>query len=140
MDTVIVSKFANYMEKMASGSIGLQNVLSRMEAYIDRQDRVKEASVSLSKERAAKLAHLFSTTRLSTGDMFLEGYDQVKQAEAWLSDPNKVFDVIELLVSSVRDASAKTASLEVGRAVNKPKETPGDAHDTFVQDILNSRQ
>ena len=139
-----ISDIAQYTQKLASTTENLRKMFSRLESYMDRGNRVKQASISAAKERAARFATMLSTTRLSTGDAFIEGYDQIKAAEMWLSDPEKVYDVLEMVINSAKAAAEKTASLSVGKpidsfgktAVSPKSQLADNSYDEFIFDQL----
>jgi hypothetical protein len=118
MDPKFVGLFAQYMEKTGSLTADVQNILTRTEKYIDKQDTQKTASASLTKTNAERLAQTLSEVRLPSGQPFISGYDQIKQASTMLSDHAKSLEVLNLVLNAVAADNTKRASLEPGRSVN----------------------
>ena len=121
MDPKLVAMLADYMEKTGSVSAETRDLVDRMYKHIEKQDSVKTASVAILKDRAGAVAHKLASTRLPSGSMLIEGYEEIKQAEAMLSQHDQALDLVTMVLDAVQQDRAKVASLEPGRPVDSPK-------------------
>jgi hypothetical protein len=115
MDPKLIHMLTCYIEKTGSISMDVRSLLDRQHKYIEKQDRVKQASVSNLRKQASDTALKMSTVRLLDGETLIATPEQIKQAALLLSDHEKAISLFNTVLDAVAYDRKKQASLEPGR-------------------------
>jgi len=130
--------FSQYMQKSASLVKDMKGFTAKATSMVERSANAKTAAVSVVKDRAERLAHALSTTRLPSGHTFLEGHDQIKAASTMLQTHDHALSMVELIIGSLKDAMQKAAEMEIGRPTGVSKSQQLSAEDELIRSVRGS--
>jgi hypothetical protein len=117
MDPVLMQKLASYMEASGECLAEVRDVLARYDASLERRDYQKTASLSALQPRVKEVVDKLATTPLLSGDVFVSGLEQIKQAEAMANDHEQTLELLGMVLDEVKRDRRKAAAAEPGYSV-----------------------